>query len=144
MPPPCKSFLSHPWTAATVVGVPQVRLACNGQPAIYPLADSEEPLAELEDDTREAMVVRIEWPPLRVWSPTEHAHFPDVFRKAVCALVLCHAHLAAEADSPCQRRAYTLGCLPIALRDVLIALAAPKVPFWQPVRMPRPETPDAE
>jgi len=118
--------------------MPPVRLACNGQAAIYPDADS--PLDQLGNDDRDVMSVRIERPPFRTWTPQEHRLFPDVFRRAVHAFILCHQHLAAEeADSP--RRVFTLGSLPVALRDVIIGRAAPKVAYWAPIRQPRPETP---
>jgi hypothetical protein len=32
--------------------------------------------------------------------------------------------------------------LPVHLRDVILAMAAPPLPLYLPVRMPRPQTPD--
>ena len=161
-------FLSHPWTASTITH-PPVRLACNGQAAIYPLADADAPVEQLGQDT-EAMVVRIERcdcgpvlamrrrhthtaassvrgrsPPVLEWSPRAHAAFPDVFRSAVQTFILCHATLAAVSeDASSPRRVCTLGSLPVVLRDVIIGKAAPRIPSWAPIRLPRPETPVAQ
>ena len=161
-------FLSHPWTASTITH-PPVRLACNGQAAIYPLADADAPMEQLGQDT-EAMVVRIERcdcgpvlamrrrhthtaaspvrgrsPPLLEWSSRAHAAFPHVFRSAVQTFILCHATLAAVSeDASSPRRVCTLGSLPVVLRDVIIGKAAPRIPSWAPIRLPRPETPVAQ
>jgi hypothetical protein len=162
-----QSFLSHPWTAVAAAGG-GVRLVLNGQPAIYPLADSEAPAsvvaeahaaaaegmgtgeAGTPDALREVMTVRIERPPPLAWSIAVHDRFPRCFRDAARAVLLAHARLAAEAagatphGSPraAEEARATLGHLPIALRDEILALAAPQLPHYLPVRMPRPSTPD--
>ena len=148
-----------------------MRFVLNGQPAIFPLADSEAPasvLAEAQavpvpdhpaaaaagdgaaDTPREVMTVRIERPPPLAWSTAVHFRFPPCFRDAARCVLLIHARLAAEAaeaSSPGSPRAAeesraTLGSLPVHLRDEILALAAPRLPHYLPVRMPRPTTPD--
>ena len=165
-----QSFLSHPWTAVPASGV-GMRFVLNGQPAIFPLADSEAPasvLAEAQaaaghdaaavvgdpaaDAPREVMTVRIERPPPLVWSTGVHCRFPPCFRDAARCVLLIHARLAAEAadaTSPGSPRAaeesrFTLGSLPVHLRDEILALAAPRLPHYLPVRMPRASTPEPE
>ena len=165
-----QSFLSHPWTAVPAAGA-GMRYVLNGQPAIFPLADSEAPasvLAEAQaapvhdaaaaaiagdaapDTPREVMTVRIERPPPLAWSTGVHFRFPACFRDAARCVLLIHARLAAEAAeaaSPGSPRGAemaraTLGSLPVHLRDEILALAAPRLPHYLPVRMPRPATPD--
>jgi hypothetical protein len=88
------------------------------------------------------MTVHIEHPQPRVWSTHTHASFPACFRDAARTLVLCHARAAAEAGGGSGRGVVTLGHLPVCLRDVIIGMAAPTLPLYLPVRMPRPQTPD--
>jgi hypothetical protein len=105
--------------------------------------------AEGAEDAREVMTVSIEHAPRLEWCPSTHASFPGCFRDAARALVLAHARLATEAAAPagagCSPRGCgaSLGSLPVHLRDVILALAAPRVPLYLPVRMPRPQTPEA-
>ena len=62
----------------------------------------------------------------------------------MATFILCHATLAAVVEDPSSpRRVYTLGCLPVVLRDVIISKAAPRIPEWAPIVLPRPETPVA-
>lgn len=84
------------------------------------------------------MTVHITHPPHLAWSPDTHHLFPEVFRIAARTLILCHARLANEPG------AYHLGTLPVSVRDEILGKAAPKTPRWEPIRMPRPETPEPE
>jgi hypothetical protein len=152
------SLFSHP--AFVVFLSPSAPSVCPCHAkAIFPLADSESPASVAGvgatgaegEDAREVMTVHIEHPQPRVWSTVTHATFPACFRDAARTLVLAHARLAAEAAAPCcgsggggggAARGLTLGHLPTCLRDVIIGMAAPQLPLYLPVRMPRPQTPD--
>jgi len=143
-----QSFLSHPWTAVALAP-PLQRLVLNGQPAIYPLADADAPTALVdqaadagEDEPMEVMAVAITRPPPVPWAAAVHATFPAPFRAAARELVLVHAHLARSARTAAPGGEANLGSLPVALRDVILGLAAPHQPRYLPVRMPRPATPE--
>jgi hypothetical protein len=138
-----QTFISHPWAVCTV-GEPRRRMALNGQPAIFPAETQVEAGApdgapdddDDEEEIQRTMEVTVAPPQVLQWSPSNHTRFPKAFRTAAETLILCHARLYDEPG--------TLGVLPFALRDVIIGLAAPTVPFWRPIQEPRPDTPPAE